>query len=365
MKFDPQSRIRNVLLFELVQELRLRLIRPVLMVAGVFVGGTTGYMILGRGKWSLLDAMYMTSITLTTVGYGEVLEGMDDTAVAFTMVLMWTGMAVTLFAISEVTAFVVDRNLGRLIRERRMQKEIDKMNGHYVIVGAGQTGIHIVQECYTTKRPMVVIEHDGKQAEFLHDTYPGVLVVEGDATEEAVLIRAGLERASGVIANVHEDSQNLLITVQAKFINPKLTVVARIEDARLNDKVKRAGADYVVNPTMIGGMRMASQMIRPNTVTFLDRMLRGQDPSVRVDEAIVHKGSKLENKPLVDSGIFEKTGLRAIALQPPSDTFYHYNPSGSEVLEAGTLLIIVGSPDQLERLRELCEAPKTLLSREL
>jgi voltage-gated potassium channel len=133
-------------------------------------------------------------------------------------------------------------------------------------------------------------------------------------------------------------------------------IIARADDNSLVEKFRRAGADYVVNPSFIGGLRMASQLLRPNTVTFLDRMLRGQDPSIRVDEAIVAPGSMLAGQTLAHARVFETTGLRPIAVRSPADETFHYNPDGSEVLDPGTVLIVIGNPDQLAALRRICGA---------
>ncbi len=341
---------------KLMQEFVRQLLIPATLVVIAFVLGTVGYVILGGGKWSVLDAAYMTSITLTTVGYGEVLAGMDQSPVArlYTLVLMWAGMGVTLFAISSITAFVVERNLGRLYKERKMEKQIAALKNHYIVCGAGRTGVHIIHELFTTKRPFVVVEISEERLEHLGAHYDGILTIHGDATDEETLERAGIQAAGGLIANVNEDSRNLLISVQARFVRPDLTIVARAEDNALISKFERAGADYVVSPSFIGGMRMASQMLRPNTVTFLDRMLRGQDPSIRVDEATVEAGSKIEGKTLAQAEIFSRTGLRPIAFQPAGASAFQYNPSGDEVLTPGSIIFVVGNPDQLASLRDLC-----------
>ena len=233
---------------------------------------------------------------------------------------------------------------------------VSRLDDHYIVCGAGNNGAHIVEELHATHRPMVVIEIDEERVLHLREQYPDVAILHGDATDDETLQAAGIARARGLVSNVREDSQNLLIVVQARFNHPKIMIVARVEDPGLNAKIERAGADFVVNSSRIGGLRLASQMIRPNTVTFLDRMMRGQDPSVRVDEIVVEKGSFLEGKKLNQSEIFERTGLRAIALQPPEDDHYHYNPSGDELLDAGAIVIVIGNPEQIVELDKLGSA---------
>ncbi|RMF14615.1 MAG: potassium channel protein [Candidatus Dadabacteria bacterium] len=338
---------------DLVAEVQTKLFRPTAAVASVFVMGTVGYHVLGQGRWSWLESAYMTSITLTTVGYGEILSGIDETTRLFTMMLMWTGMLVTLFAVSEVTAFMVEGTFRRLLREYRMARQIDAMTDHFIVCGAGRTGEPIVEELWTTQREQVVIERDPEHAEHVRRRFPEVPVIVGDATDEDVLEAAGIGHARGLVANVHDDGQNLLIVVQARYSRPDLLIVARSEEPHLNAKFERAGASYVVNPNRIGGLRMASQLLRPHTVSFLDRMLRGQDPSIRVDEVVVEEGSAIAGLTLEEAPIWEKAHLRVFALQRPDDIGFVYNPTGKERLDPGTIVIVIGNPQQLEALRGL------------
>jgi voltage-gated potassium channel len=338
----------------LTRELLERLIRPVLMVVFVFLFGTIGFLLVGGGKWSLFDCAYMTSITLTTVGYGETLEGMGDNARLFAMVLMWTGMGVTLYAVSTITGFVVEQNLTRILRERKMEKRIAAMKNHFIVCGMGKTGFNVLKELIESKRPCVVIEIKPERIEWIHKQFQNLHFIQGDATEEEVLKRAGIERASGILAALGEDSHNLLITVQARYVNPATKIVARCHENNLADKFYRAGANYVVNPAFIGGMRMASEMVRPNVVSFLDRMLRGKDKTVRVEEVEICEGSPWMGQRLADVEMREKTGLVPISIKNPEDDDFRYNPSRDEILKVGTVMIVIGNPEQIAGLRRFC-----------
>lgn len=340
--------------FPLAKLMIERLVTPTLMLLCTFLFGTVGFMIIGGGRWTLVECAYMTSITLTTVGYGEVLEGMGSEGRIFAMVLMWSGMGVTLYAVSTITAFLVEENLMQILKERRMEKLIAKLEGHVIVCGAGKTGFNVVQELYATKRPCVVIDGNLERIRWAQEHFEGLFYLHGDATEEQILQRAGIENAAGLIAGLNDDGHNLLITVQARFINPSIKIVARCNENNLADKFFRAGANYVVNPAFIGGLRMASEMIRPHVVTFLDRMLRGQDKSIRLEEAVVSPQSPWVGHSLREVEIHRKTGLWIIAMKQPDQDDFSYNPSPDERLQAETVVIAIGNPDQISSLRAFC-----------
>lgn len=331
-----------------------QLVVPALLVIIAFIFGTLGFVIIGGGRWSLFDCAYMTSITLTTVGYGEVLEEMGTNGRFFAMVLMWSGMGVTLYAVSTITGFVVDQNFSKIFRERKMEKRIAALKNHFIVCGGGRTGCNVVKELITSKRPCVAIEIKPERLEWMRNQFDDQHFILGDATEEEVLRRAGIERAAGILAALGEDSHNLLITVQARYVNPAIKIVARCQENNLADKFFRAGANYVVNPAFIGGLRMASEMVRPHVVSFLDRMLRGKDQTVRVEEVTVCEGSPWAGLSLHDIGIQEETGLIPISLKHPEDTDFTYNPSRSEVVKPGTVLIVIGNPEQISHLKTFC-----------
>jgi voltage-gated potassium channel len=270
------------------------------------------------------------------------------------MVLMWLGMGVTLYAVSTITAFLVETDLRRILRERRMEKKLAGMKDHYIVCGLGKTGFNIVHELYNTQQPCVAIDAMQENLQRTQKHFEGLYYLHGDATEEEVLKRSNIEQAAGIIAALRDDSDNLLITVQARYINPSIKIVARCNENNLIDKFYRAGANYVVNPAFIGGMRMASEMLRPHVVTFLDRMLRGKDQSVRVEEAAVGKDSPWAGKTLEQADIPRHTGLVVVALKHPEADDFTYNPVPGERLVPGSVFIVIGSSEQVAELRRLC-----------
>ncbi len=340
--------------FPLTTEFLQRLVVPVVMVMCAFLFGTIGFYIIGDGRWTAFDCAYMTSITLTTVGYGEVLDQIGTSGRLFAMVLMWSGMGVTLYAVSAITAFVVERNLTRLLKERKMEKRIASLKNHIIVCGAGKTGFNVLRELHATKHPCVVIEENAERVEWIRTHYEEFYYLHGDATEEEVLKKAGIEKAAGIVAVLNDDSRNLLITVQARFVNPNIKIVARCEENTLADKFYRAGANYVVNPALIGGLRMASEMVRPNVVSFLDRMLRGKKQAFRVEEVVVSEKCPFVGSTLKEIDIYGKTGLVPISVKQPDEEEFHYNPRPEEPIKAHTVIIIIGSPEQVAALKNLC-----------
>jgi len=351
---SPKSTRFSLAKYPLAKELLERLVMPAILLVATFFFGTVGFLLIGQGQWSFFDCAYMTSITLTTVGYGEVLTGMNSGSRMFAMVVMWVGMGVTLYAVSTITAFLVERNLGRILKERRMGKRIDVLQNHIIVCGAGKTGYNVIKELHTTHRPCVVIDGNQDRLQWLLGHFGHLLFLHGDATEEEILLRAGIQRAEGIVATLNEDSHNLLITVQARFVNPQIKIVARCNEKSLEDKFFRAGANTIVNPALIGGMRMASEMIRPHVVTFLDRMLRGKDQSIRVEEVTIGKNSTWAGASLAEIDVQGHTGLIPFALKHPDQEDFRYNPSKEEVLQPGTVMIVIGNPTQLATLRQFC-----------
>jgi voltage-gated potassium channel len=332
-----------------------QLVFPGMLLLVVFVFGAVGFFILGGGKWSLFDCAYMTSITLTTVGYGEILKDFDTNRGGrlFAMILMWSGMGVALYAVSTITGFVVERRFSRILRERKMEKNIAGLHGHFIVCGGGHTAVNVLRELISSQRACVSIEAKPERTEWLANQFEGLHYIQGDATDEEVLLRAGIHRASGIVAVLAEDSQNLLITVQARYVSPDIKIVAQCHENNLVDKFYMAGANYVVNPSFIGGMRMASEIIRPHVVSFLDRMLRGTD-AVRVEEVAVSEGSPWIGRSLREIDFQGKTGMVPISLKHPSSPEFIYNPSQEEVLMPQSVIVVIGNPEQISRLRKFC-----------
>ena len=335
-------------------ERRLRLI--LLLVVIVCLGGTIGYKLVGfyEGQnWPLMDCLYMTIITITTVGYGEIVPvGHCVVGQIFTMVLLMVGVGIILYGASTVTALLVEGELTSIVWRKKMEKKADGIHDHTIVCGAGSTGIHVVEELVRTARAVVVVEKDeqvAKQAEALGAN----CVICGDATEDHVLLQAGVERAHGLVASLPEDKDNLVLTLSARQLNPNLRIVARATSLEMKPKLIRAGANIVVSPNQIGGMRMASELVRPEVVSFFDQMLRDHRGSYRMEQVAVTEKADFAGKKLSESNIFSRTGLLVVALKRPGEDGFIYNPVGSESVPSGSTLVVIGDVDAMQRLRHV------------
>ncbi len=319
------------------------------LLAVVFIG-TVGYRILGGGEWSTMDALYMTVITIASVGYGET-HPLTEPGRIFTIFLIFAGCSVLIYAISTITAFIVEGELNIILRKRKIMKKIELLSNHFIICGADYTGRFAVEELQKCGYDFVVVEKDLDRAENLEKS--GMLVVCGDATRDQVLISAGILNASGLITTLHSDAENLLVTFTAKRLNSKLRVISRTVEEESDQKLRQAGADGVVSPNRIGGLRMASELMRPAVVSFLDVMLRDTDKNIRVSEITLSESSKKNGISIAESGLtnVEGAGLMAIRVNEK----WVYNPASSTVLQAGMVLIMMGDVKIIDILRRQME----------
>ncbi|MCP5071047.1 MAG: potassium channel protein [bacterium] len=329
------------------------IVRASILLASVSVIGVIGYRILGGPDTDWLDAAYMTVITLTTVGYEEAIDLTNSPAgKAFTIGLLLTGVSTFVYFFSHLTAFVVDGSLDRLLWRRRMNKAIAEMQDHIIVCGAGHTGRHIVKELVDTDRPFVVIEQDEALLRELEEKHgKPVASVEGDARDDETLEQAGIERAAALIACVSGDKDNLIVTVSARLLNPALRIVSRCHDENVGPKIRKAGADAVVSPEFIGGLRIVSETVRPRVVTFLDKMLRDQDRRLRVEGVPLGPASPLIGTTVGQLRERQIPELLVVALSRP-DQSWTYNPRDEHPLEAGTEIIFMGNPDARLRLED-------------
>jgi voltage-gated potassium channel len=317
-----------------------------LLIVVVMGGGTLGYAVIEG--WDILDALYMTIITMATIGYGET-HPLSDGGRVFTIGLIIVSIGTAGYAVSTVAAFIVEGEFYRIIRERRMDQRIAQLTHHVIVCGGGRTGKYIADEFYRTQTPFVLIEQDEEvlRSALQIGDFP---YLQGDATDDETLRLAGIERAKGLVAALGEDKDNVFITLSARALNPTLRVIARVNDDANASKLLKAGADEVVSPNRIGGLRMASIMIRPAVVTFLDEMLRVPGQTLRVDEAHIDQAPGLIGKTLGQADIGRRTGMLVMAIKSP-DSGYRFNPGANTVLKTGDILIVVGTREQIAALR--------------
>ena len=329
--------------------LRRRIIIGITLLLFIIVFGTTGYWFISG---NLLDAVYMTVITAATVGYGEVIDLSHNPAGRiFTIIFIILSLITIAIVTSMLAASILEIELTGFLRRRKMSKEIKNLSNHYIVCGAGETGIHVIQELSKTQKSFVVIERNQERLDKLIETIPQLIYINGDATEDDVLLSAGVERAAGVIASLPSDKDNLYITVMTRQYNKNTRIVALgIEDKAIN-KLRSAGADSVVSSSVIGGLRIASEMTRPVAVKFLDTMLKQTAGTYRIEEITIEPGSAVINKKLINVPLKDKFGLLVLAIILPGETML-YNPSADTPLTENAVIVVMGEIDNIQQARE-------------
>ncbi len=340
--------------------LRKLIISGVLMMS-MFAIGIFGYYFIGlftdHDNWSILDCAYMTVITLSTVGYGEVISAEEPLFKFFTIFVILFGMGTTVFFTSTVTAFIVEGNLQSMVWRRKMEKQLAKMKDHIIVCGAGETGGHIIQELMKTNTPTVVIDTNEERLKTAYNRYNDNLpYIVGDAADDQNLIQAGIMRAVGLISACTDDKDNLFIIISARQLNPKLRIITKAVAKNSESKLLSAGADKVVTGTFISGMRMASEMLRPTVVTFLDKMLRTHDSTLRVEEVTIPPESRYAGKTIMEMEIRKKVGLAVMAVFDPDQKEYVFNPEANFKLKEGHVLVCMGEMDSFHKLRKIVQS---------
>lgn len=324
------------------------LVTALLLFAILLGVGTFGYRLIEGPQWTLFDGLYMTVITLATVGFGEI-HPLTTTGRAFTIILLLLGCGLGAYAISSIAQFIIEGKLRELWGKRRMKDRINALKCHYILCGAGNTGLAVISELKRRGVSFVVVENDSKLVEELVEE--DILTVEGDATVDEVLLEAGLDRASGLVTTLPHDADNVFVTLTAKGVNPEIFVVSSSSKMESVPKLKRAGANYVVSPNVIAGTRMASVILRPSVVDFLDATTTGEDHTLQMEEVHIAAGCHLDNKALKDADIRRRSGAIIVSVRKNMRSVI--NPEPTYIFEAGDILIVLGDRDQISKMCEL------------
>ena len=328
--------------------IRNRLYFLLVLIFLVITAGSTGYYFIFNGEPEFLDCVYMTVISLTTVGYREIIAVTGNpTAQIFTMVLITVGMGIILYGISSLAALFLEGELSGILRKKRMAKQINKINEHYIVCGGGETGSGVISELCQNNQVAVLIEEDAERIERCKEICE-LLYIQGDATDDENLINAGIERAAGIVITLPSDKDTLYVTMTARMLNKNIRIVSRVTNQLLQPKLITAGADATVCPNAIGALRMASEMIRPTAVDFLDRMLRSSRGNLRIHELTVSENSKFNHKEIRACGLEQRYGLLVLGAKT-ENTEIEFNPPPEQVLTAGTTLIVMGSVGEIAR----------------
>ena len=319
---------------------------PLLVFLLVELVGSFGFWIISDYRATLLDCVYMTFITVATIGFGETIDlNPHPLGRIFLMAIATVGIANVTYATSKLTAFLLEGDINLALRRRRMQDRIDALNRHYIVCGVGRVGSNVAHELILTERPFVGIEEAPAALDAFNEKYPRQMVQHGDCSDDDVLLRAGVERAAGLFAVTGDDGKNLLITLSAKQLNPNLRVVARVHDVRNTEKLRRVGADANVSPDFTGGMRIASSMLRPAVVSFLDEMLR-TDEKLRVEEIVMPANAA----PRALSEL-APASREYVVLAVRVAKGWQFNPPAEFTLQPGNALVTMATP-QGRRLLE-------------
>jgi voltage-gated potassium channel len=322
-----------------------RRITIILILSVLLVGfGVAGYMLIQQ--YSFQEALYMTVITLATVGFTEV-RPLDNTGRLFTIVLILMGVSFVGFALAYFSQILLDGNLLEAYRRRRLKKQLDQLQDHYIVCGFGQMGQIIVQELIRYEVPVVVIEKSD-EASLARLREKGILHLQADATDEDQLIAAGILRAKGLVTVVSKDSENVFIVLTARDLNRDLLILARASTAGSDKRLIKAGANRVVSPYAIGATRLAHNILRPTVTDFLDLALSSEGMELSMEEVCIPEGSRLEGMELMNSGIRGQYNLIVMAIKRSDGTMV-FNPAPQEILRAGDIMVAIGPVENLTR----------------
>lgn len=317
-----------------------------MVLCTIFVLAIIFYMVVEG--WTFWDSFYMTVITLSTVGFQEV-QPLSVSGRIFTSGLILTGVGSFAFMAGSVAQLLVEGKINEILGRRRVHKTIGKLSGHYIVCGYGRIGAIVSREITRDGHPLVVIENDPET--LLRLEQQDILHVAGDATSDEVLLSAGLDRASCLITALTQEASNVYVVLTARQLNPTITIISRADNEKHINRLERAGANRVVLPHTIGGVRMAQSALRPTVTSFLEIAVRG-GIDLQMEELHISKDSTLVGKDLIESRIRQDYNIIIVAIQK-SDGKMHFNPTPKYVIEAGDTLLAIGGQDNLTNVAEI------------
>lgn len=320
----------------------------VMLLVSLILSGTIGYKILL--DLSFIDALYMTVITISTVGYGEI-GIMDTEAKLFSIFLIFVSLGTVGYLFSTILSSLLEGDLKKAWRRRKMESEITSMKNHYIICGAGETGYNAIKQFKRSKVPFVVIDREAEKIDELVEA--NIAAIHGDASQEYVLEKANIKYAKGLISSLSSDAENVYTVLTARQMNKELYIVSRAINKHADEKLKKAGANNTISPNEIGGTRMASLMLRPTVISFLDIVTRAGDVILDLEEVVIFKNSSLIDKSLKEVKIPEKTGLIVLAIKKHKSEKLSFNPSSDEILKKGDTMVVLGTEEQVNELKQM------------
>lgn len=318
-----------------------KLIYATVGLVAVVLTGTFGYWFITEKDYGIFDCFYMTIITITTIGYEEVINFENyEGARLFNIFVALFGIGLLTYFLTNFAVIFIEGHIKETFKRTKMEKSLTKLKDHYIVCGLGKHSVHLVEELISTKRSFVIIEIDEEVLNKFVSEHPTVFYVQGNASSDVVLKKAGIEKAKGVFAATGDDNLNLVISLSAKRLNPDVRVLSYCFDKNNMDKIDLAGADKVISPNFIGALRMASEMVRPTVTSFLDVMLRDKDKNLRIEEIKIseeHSGKTIGD---IKKKEFKDTLILALK---EKDSWY-YNPKDDIVIGTENTLIVMTSP---------------------
>ncbi len=331
----------------MLHEHRSLLILMILFMA-LLLTGTFGYSLLL--EVTLLDALYMTVITIATVGFREVAT-MTPEAKIFTIIMIFAGLGLVGYSVTSLVAFFTEGQLGHALRRNRMENRIRALNKHYIVAGAGETAQNVMAQLMSGKVPFVVVDLREDKIKEFHER--GILAIHGDPTHESALEQANIHKAEGLICALSSDTENVFTILTARYLNPDLYIISRAIEPHAHEKLRMAGADRTISPNEIGGRRMAAMVLRPSIFSFLDVVTYAGDDVFNLEEVQLSEKSELNGLMLRDAHIPDKTGLIVMAIKKSGSRMMIFNPKADEKIELGDSLIVLGDAEKVDRLKKL------------
>ena len=333
------------------------LLIAVIVTLILIFAGTTGYRLIEG--WSFLDALYMTVITITTVGYGEI-HTLSKEGKIFTVFLIILSFGVMGYILASIAQTIIAGQIRMALGRRKLEKKVKRLKNHYVLCGYGRIGSFIAREFNAEDVPFVVVEKDPERIKLIGED--GFLYVEGDATDDEILTSAGIERAKCLVAATGSDADNLYITLSTRSLNPSIYILSRAAEEGAERKLLSAGANRVVSPYLIGAARMLNAVLRPNIVEFVDLVVERKHLELQLEEITVEDDSKFKGKTLQESGIRRELGLIVVAIKKATGAML-FNPSSETMIEKGDILIVLGEKKHLGMLEKLVQSAEMLPKR--
>jgi len=300
--------------------------------------------------WSFLDCLYMTVITIFTVGFKEVRE-LSPQGQIFTIFIILGGVGTAIFAFTKIAEIAFEGRINKFWRRRRMEKKLKNLKDHYIICGHGRMGKIVKERLQEEKLPFVVIDNKEEQLEDIKQTN-SCLFIEGDATHEDILTKAGIKKAKGLAALLPTDADNLYLVLSAKLINPSLFILSKAMDEEAEKKILQIGANKVVSPYKLSGLKIAQGLIRPTLVDFMDLIIRRKELALYMEELVVKKDSKIVNRNLTECDIRRTANVIVVAIKKPGKDI-EFNPSPDSKIKTGDILLVLGDKNAVNQFENI------------